>query len=110
MRTADMLIQPSKYEPFGLTVGEALASGVPVVATSEVGAAEGVSSECARIVPVEDATALESAVRMLVGEIQNGARPRLAALARGEAERLFRPMHVAESVSSVLEEFCKEPA
>jgi glycosyltransferase involved in cell wall biosynthesis len=33
---ADLLIQPSHYESFALTVGEALACGVPVVASSEV--------------------------------------------------------------------------
>jgi len=41
LRTSDLLLQASKYEPFALTVAEALASGVPVVATSEVGAIEG---------------------------------------------------------------------
>src|SRR5438128_1285086 len=35
---ATVLLQASKYEPFGLTVAEALAAGVVVVATSEVDA------------------------------------------------------------------------
>ncbi len=39
LRESDVLLQASRYEPFGLTVGEALAAGVPVIATSEVGAA-----------------------------------------------------------------------
>jgi glycosyltransferase involved in cell wall biosynthesis len=105
MRNADLLVQPSKYEPFGLTVGEALASGLPVVATDEVGAAEDVSRECARIVPVGDVAAVEREVRLLVGELQSGDKPRLAARARSEAERLFDPRRVAEAVSEALEEF-----
>ena len=43
----DVLLQASKYEPFALTVAEALAAGVPVVATSEVGAIEGVDRSVA---------------------------------------------------------------
>ena len=45
---SDVLLQASRYEPFGLTVSEALAAGVPVVATSEVGASEGVPPEVVR--------------------------------------------------------------
>jgi len=41
LKRSDMLILASKSEPFGLTVAEALAAGVPVIATSEVGATEG---------------------------------------------------------------------
>ncbi len=39
-RSADIVLQPSHYEPFVLTVGEALASGSPVVASDEVRATE----------------------------------------------------------------------
>jgi glycosyltransferase involved in cell wall biosynthesis len=101
---ADVLVQASKYEPFGLTVGEALASGVPVVVTNQVGAAEDVSRECARVVPVGDAEALEQEVRSLVEEIRAGEKGRLAALARGEAERLFDPRCVAASLADALQE------
>ena len=39
MRQADVMPFPSGYEPFGLVVTEALASGVPVICGPEVGAA-----------------------------------------------------------------------
>jgi glycosyltransferase involved in cell wall biosynthesis len=104
MANAGLLIQPSKYEPFGLTVGEALASGLPVVVTDEVGAAENVSSECARIVPVGDVAALETQVRYFVKQLQDGDGPRLARRARAEAERLFDPRQVGESLALALEE------
>jgi glycosyltransferase involved in cell wall biosynthesis len=105
MAGSDLLIQPSKYEPFGLTVGEALASGLPVVVTDEVGAAEDVSSQCARVVPAGDVEALESEVRLLVTQIQSGQTAQLRGIARSEAERLFEPRNVAESVARALGEF-----
>jgi len=43
MRTADVFVFPSLYEPFGLVVLEALASGLPVITAKTVGAAEIVS-------------------------------------------------------------------
>lgn len=104
MASADLLIQPSKYEPFGLTVGEALASGLPVVATDAVGAAENVARECARIVPVGNVAAFEREVRSLIDEIRAGGKCRLSTLARSEAERLFHPKEIAEAIGSVLQE------
>jgi glycosyltransferase involved in cell wall biosynthesis len=100
----DLLIQPSKYEPFGLTVGEALASGVPVVASDVVGAVEDVSPECARRVPVGDVAALETGVRAFMQRIESGDKPRLTACARSEAERLFDPVAVSRSIARALEE------
>ena len=58
-----LLIQASHYEPFGLTVGEALACGTPVVATQAVGAAEGLDEDICTVVPSGDVDALEAAVR-----------------------------------------------
>jgi UDP-glucose:(heptosyl)LPS alpha-1,3-glucosyltransferase len=39
-RSADVLIAPSRYDPFGGVVLEALASGLPAVATDRIGATE----------------------------------------------------------------------
>jgi glycosyltransferase involved in cell wall biosynthesis len=86
---ADGLIQPSKYEPFGLVVAEALASGIPVVASDEVGATEGVDPGCCSVFRSGDLGALERAVREMIARIESGARPEIAHLARAEAERHF---------------------
>ena len=37
-KISDMLIQPSSYETWGLTINEALASGIPVICTKDCGA------------------------------------------------------------------------
>ena len=84
--TYDLLLQLSHYEPFGLTVAEALACGVPVVATTEVGAAQGINPHVAEIVPVGDVAAIVAALRARVGN-RDAGRSALPALARAEALR-----------------------
>jgi glycosyltransferase involved in cell wall biosynthesis len=68
-RSATVFVQPSIDEGFGLTVLEALAYGLPVVATENVGAAELLTPDVSVIVPIRDAAAIAEAI------------PRAAALA-----------------------------
>jgi glycosyltransferase involved in cell wall biosynthesis len=99
---SDMLIQPSRYEPFALTVAEALASGLPVVASDEVGAAERVDSRVCRVYPAGDGDRLEFEVRRLIDEIRAGKRASLGSVARSEAERLFSVDDIADELLGVL--------
>ena len=95
---ADLVIQPSQYEPFALTVGEALASGIPVVASSEVGATEGVDRGCCTVFPAGDLDSFEAAVRGLVHRIRRGEGSGLSRLARAEARRLFSVERIAQQI------------
>jgi glycosyltransferase involved in cell wall biosynthesis len=99
---ADVLLQPSRYEPFALTVAEALAAGVPVVATTEVGASEGVDPAVAARVAPGDVEAMADAV---VAMLQRSARDpeATAATARAEASRLFATEVVRARISSALQ-------
>jgi glycosyltransferase involved in cell wall biosynthesis len=103
-RGADLLIQPAHYEPFALTVGEALASGLPVVVSDEVGAREGVDARCCRVFATGDIAALEAEVRKLLAELRDGAAPQLRVIARQEAERLFDPVSVGSRLARTLEQ------
>jgi glycosyltransferase involved in cell wall biosynthesis len=98
---SDILLQASKYEPFGLTVAEALACGVPVVATSEVGAIDGVSREVVSEVKPGDVEGMASAITELLAR-SDGELAKTRALARAEAERLFSPHIVCQGISDAL--------
>lgn len=100
-RTSDMLLQPSHYEPFALTVGEALASGLPVVASDQVGATEGVDRRACRVFVSGDLDAFEAAVRGLIDDLRAGGRIGLSGVARAEAERLFAPGPIAQQLVDV---------
>jgi glycosyltransferase involved in cell wall biosynthesis len=106
-RTAAAVLQPSQYEPFALTVGEALASGTPVIASDEVGAAEDVDRRVCAVFPRGDLDGFEQAVRGVIADTRNGDRAQRSALARAEAERLFSPPAVARTLLAELEHACR---
>lgn len=99
---SDVLLQASKYEPFGLTVGEALAAGVPVVATSAVGAIEDVDRTVVTEVEPGDVAAMVRALEQMIATVRS--RPQeISATARAEAQRLFAPASVCARISTALE-------
>jgi glycosyltransferase involved in cell wall biosynthesis len=98
---ADVLLQASKYEPFGLTVGEALAAGVPVVATTEVGAVEGVERAVASAVGPGDVSAMADAIEAMLMRLSTEPQA-LRENARAEAQRLFDPAQVCGRISTAL--------
>lgn len=110
---SDLLLQASTYEPFALTVGEALASGAPVLATSEVGAIENVDRSVAAEVAPGDVLAMADAIRELLGRARADPEA-MSAKARSEAVRLFAPEVVCRQISAALEQLAassrREPA
>jgi len=104
MDSADLFIQPSTYEPFGLVAAEAMASGVPVVSSDQVGATEQVSADCCWRYCCAEPLALQAAVRSAMAALRGPRAAGLGASARAEAERLFAPDTVAAGVAEVLAE------
>lgn len=60
--TADVLAVPSRKEPFGLVALEAMACGLPVVASNEGGLPEFINSEVGALVPVDNEDMLCGAI------------------------------------------------
>jgi glycosyltransferase involved in cell wall biosynthesis len=103
IRRATCLLQPSHYEPFALTVGESLASGVPVVASDAVGAAEGLGPPCCEVFPAGGADQFEAAVRRTIERMGRGERAAIAKEARAIAEARWDPALIAARVAGHLE-------
>jgi glycosyltransferase involved in cell wall biosynthesis len=83
MASLDLYISASHTESFGLAIVEAMASGLPVVATDTAGALEIIDAEeTGLIVPVGDPQALAACVLDLLGDEEKRARLKTAARAR----------------------------
>jgi glycosyltransferase involved in cell wall biosynthesis len=90
MEQSDILLIPSSYEPGGIVVGEALACGMVVVPSDEVGSAETLSGSVAWSFPAGDGAAFERAIVAAVAAVRaNG--PALRRAAREAAEAQFEP-------------------
>ncbi len=88
---ADLLVLPSRGETYGMVVTEALARGIPVVATAAKGLPEALGrapdgSVPGLLVPADDAPALAEALRRWLGDPE--ARHRLRASAWGRRAAL----------------------
>jgi glycosyltransferase involved in cell wall biosynthesis len=101
LRSASMLLVPSRYEPGSIVTGEALASGLPVVMSDEVGPSEVVSGPHVRVYPAGDVDALEASVRSLLDELERDpAGVRRAA--RADAEAHFAAADIGAQLRRVL--------
>lgn len=83
---ADVFVLASLFEGYGMVFGEALAHGLPVVATTVGAAQEIVPADAGILAAPGDARALRQALRRVIADAD--ARARMAAAARHAALRL----------------------
>lgn len=102
-RSTDAVLVPSRYEPGSLVSCEALASGLPVVASDEVGPSEVVDATCLRTFRSGDLDSFEQEVRKLIPELR-GQFASVSRSAREEAERWFAPDVIVRRLESLLRE------
>jgi hypothetical protein len=104
---ADLLVLPSLHEGYGMVVAEALAAGLPVLASRAGALAHTVPAGAGLLVPPGDATALQSALARLITE--PGLRTHLAAGARAAAGRLPTWAQQAARFAAVLKDVAVSP-
>jgi len=99
---ADLFVLPSVVEGFPLSVLEAMAAGVPVVATDIGGTREAVAHEqTGLLVPARDPAALAAAMRRVMDQPEEADRR--ASLARDRVRSEYSADAVAARVMSVYE-------
>jgi glycosyltransferase involved in cell wall biosynthesis len=99
--TADIFVLPSRYEGYGMAIAEALAYGIPVIAT-HVGAIPDVVPQSAGIlVPPDDPGALTDGLRRLIESPSR--RQELAEGARAAARRFAHWRDTAARVASAID-------
>jgi glycosyltransferase involved in cell wall biosynthesis len=110
LRAATVFVHPAVWnEPFGMNVVEAMASGVPVIASRAGGPAETiVDSRTGVLVPPADVPALAEAILRLLPDEQ--LRRALGRAARRRAVELFSWDGIATKMLNLYQELRLEPA
>jgi glycosyltransferase involved in cell wall biosynthesis len=100
---ADLLVQPSEDDPLSMTILEAMAAGVPVVAVRSGGTPEMiVDDESGILVEPGSAEACATAIERLL--IDDGARRRLSTRALARCRTDFSMERFAGQIGAVYEE------
>jgi glycosyltransferase involved in cell wall biosynthesis len=98
---ADVYCQPNvRPEPFGLSLVEAQAAGLPIVTSAIGGAFEIVTEACGMLVPPDDIGALSDALRRLLTDAK--LRARLGAAGRDAGPALCDVRRQMQRISDVL--------
>lgn len=108
-RQADIVVQPSLYETFGMPLVEAMASGLPVIGSDVGGIPEVIGNgESGVLVPPGDVRRLETALEQLVTDAER--RRALGVAGRARAESVYSWDRVTESLEQVYENALRRPA
>jgi glycosyltransferase involved in cell wall biosynthesis len=75
--SSDLFVLPSRDEPFGIVVLEAMAAGVPIIATQTAGPLEILNATTAVFVPIGDVQALAQAIGQCLDD-RSAAKARAA--------------------------------
>lgn len=99
LASSDCFVLSSKRETFGVVYIEALACGVPVIATDCGGPSDIVTSENGLLIPVDDKSALVDAMKKMIDNVQEYDRKSISEKAR----LCYAPERIGSQVYRVFE-------
>jgi starch synthase len=102
-RAADVFVFPSFFEGLGLVLLEAIACGLPAIASHATGAPDVLTGSCGRLVPTGDLDALVETLRWFSVHRESIPAMRLAARARAE---MFSWQKYRSALSTAVRGFC----
>lgn len=102
MRASDVFVFPSRYESFSLVVLEAMASGLPVLTTSAVGASRLLTPDCG--VVIDDPEDVPAIVRFLQRMLDDADRRRQMGMKARDIVLDYTVEDMAHRHLSVIEE------
>jgi glycosyltransferase involved in cell wall biosynthesis len=105
-RQADAAVFATRQETYGMAAAEALAHGLPVVATMTGAIPDLIGDDAGLLVPVGDRGALAAALARVIGD--GTLRARLAEGARRRRDRLPSWDTAARLMSSALDRLCEQ--
>jgi glycosyltransferase involved in cell wall biosynthesis len=101
-RAADLLVLPSRHDPWGFVTNEAMAMGTPVLASRQAGSAE-LAERAGWVWDARDERSLAPALATALDECRDASR-RSAAV---DAERGYRPGPCADRIADLLREVAR---
>lgn len=108
LKTFDLFVSPSRSEPFGLVILEAMASRIPIVATRSEGAIEILEDGMTgMLVPIGDSIGLAEGILNLLNA--PAERERLSSNARRAVEDRFSLGKMVDATDSVYNEILVPP-
>lgn len=95
---ADLMVLPTRYDPFANVCLEAMASGLPVITTRMNGASEILEGPLASLI-LEEATDAEGLAKIILGMTDRERRAELGRLSRKAAEHFPEKAHFDRLIS-----------
>ena len=103
LQQSDIFVLPSQSETFGVAYIEALACGLPIIATDCGGPRDIVTKENGLLIPTNNQTALEQAITRLSNNLNQYDRQAIA----NDCQKRFASDNIAKHITQILEQIIK---
>lgn len=104
LQASDIFVLPSQSETFGVAYIEALACGLPVIATDCGGPRDFVNEDNGIIIPIDDLNALQNAIMHMMTNYYHYNRQQIAE----NCQALFSSKNIAMQITQILEDTYKK--